>query len=205
MAQFDIASVNANSPLIEKFKKEFERVVGQAIVAYEAQKMKRVAGEATKDLEFYLENGQMVTLVIRSNGDVVRVKLNKKDLPISADLWHFSADSFEAIQQPKTFVGYNPHHSHAHAFDKAIKEIASKVRENQDKFDKRISAEKIQVPTKKRATTSSSSKQQTQKLKEEVSTIEKRIAEKIVVRDELKEKVALREQQEKEILQGATP
>lgn len=43
---------------------------------------------------------------MRTDGDVIRVKINGKDTPLKNELFHFSADSFTAITA-KTGNNYN--------------------------------------------------------------------------------------------------
>lgn len=154
MAVFDLAHVSDSSPLVKNFSDAIAKATEQIVVSFVAQKMKKTAGIATKDLDFNLENGQLVTLVVRTDGDVIRVKINGKDTPIKNELFHFSADSFTVIT-PKTGNNYNlasnesDRKSLAAIFAKAVAEIAAYVVKGQAAFDKRCTQQKIIPPKEK--------------------------------------------------------
>ncbi len=201
MANFDLANVSDNSPLVKKFSQAIAKATGQIVVGFVAQKMKRVANESTKDLDFNLENGQSITLVVRTNGDVVRVKLNGKDTPLKTDLFHFSADSFTAIG-PVTGAKYNlganeaDQKSPAAVFAKAVAEIGERVRQTQPAFDKRRAQQKI-IPVKQSTGgggggSSRSASTSARELRVNLADLDKQIVEKSAIRDELKLKVQSR-------------
>lgn len=205
MANFDLSKVNETSPLVIQFKTAFQKASGQAVTAFIAQKMKKIANEATKDLDFVLENGQTVTLVVRTNGDVVRVKINGKETPLRNELWHYSPDSFQLIAQPvaNTHLPFNSQERFGTqaVFLKAVEEIAEKIRKGQAAFDKKLQGQKVNVPPGKGSTSSGGSSRGTGAQLKEVTQrnvdLDKIILEKTALRDELKLKLETRENQSK--------
>lgn len=163
---FSLASMNESSKNVKKFKDALEKASGQKAAFVTIDKMKKTAGEVSKDLHFGLENGQKVTFVIRKDGDAFRVRLNDKDLPLTGDL------------DPD----YKP------TFNAAIKEIAGAVRGNQSKFDKRLTTQKVKIPGK--PTESKSVLVQIKNSHDEISALTQSIEQKTAVRDDLKNKLA---------------
>lgn len=124
MPAFNLNTLSETTPLIKAIKLGLAKATGQAISYTVIQKVKRLSGESTKDVDFTFENGQKVTVVIRQSGDVVRVRVNDKEFPMSGDL------------DPD----YKP------TFNDAIKEIAQKVKTGQSAFEKRRAREKVIIP-----------------------------------------------------------
>ena len=207
MAAFDLVNVNDSSPLVKQFKTTFAKASGQQVVAFIPQKMKKVSGEATKDLDFSLENGQTVTLVVRTDGDVIRVKINGKDTPIKADLFHFAADSFTAIN-PGKMPGYGvaantaDKNSVAGVFSKAVNEIAERVRAGQAAFDKRQAQAKVTIP-RTTAAKSTTIPAQTKQLQESLTQLDVSLVAKTAQRDDLKQRVEARKTQVAAAVGGA--
>lgn len=201
MPAFDLVNVDDSSPLVVQFKKAFAKASGQQVVAFIPQKMKKVSGESTKDLDFPLENGQTVTLVVRTDGDVIRVKINGKDTPIKSELFHFAADSFTAInpgKMPGFGVAANTadKNSVASVFSKAVSEIAQRVRAGQAAFDKRRAQEKVTIPRTGTSTAKNASiPAQTKELKTNISQLDVSIVAKTAQRDELKQRIQARQMQ----------
>lgn len=202
MANFDLVNVSENAPLVKQFIERISKATGQIVTAFIAQKMKKVASEATKDLDFVLENGQTITLVVRTDGDVVRVKLNGKDLPLKSELFHFSADSFELVKAPQNgryslAANESDRNSPASVFAKAVEEIATRVRQNQAAFDKRQAQEKVVIPKKSGGSNASSTSVsvRTKEVRSNLDNLDKEIIEKTALRDDLKSKLEARKQQ----------
>ncbi len=199
MPAFDLVNVNDSSPLVEQFKKTFAKASGQQVVAFIPKKMKKVSGESTKDLDFSLENGQTVTLVVRTDGDVIRIKINGRDTPIKSDLFHFAADSFTAIS-PGKMPGYGvasntaDKNSTASIFNKAVSEIAERVRAGQAAFDKRMAQTKIVIP-RKDPSKNTSVPAQTKQLQQSLDEIDTALVAKTAQRDELKQRLETRKSQ----------
>lgn len=126
MPAFNLNSLSETTPLIKTLKTGLQKAIGEAITSTVFQKVKRVAGESTRDVDLKLENGQKITVIIRQSGDVVRVKVNDKDFPMSGDL------------DPD----YKP------TFNESLKEIAQKIKTGQSAFETRRKREKVNIPRK---------------------------------------------------------
>jgi hypothetical protein len=192
MAGFDITKVNENSPLVKQFNQRIQKATGQMVVAFIPQKMKKVLNELTKDLDFSLENGQTITLVARASGDIVRVKLNGKDLPIKNELFHFSAESFQPLANNKISLSANTadRNSPASVFSKAVDEIAGRVRANQAAFDKRRMQEKVTIPKPAGAKSSETTASKTREIRQSLDELDKEILSKSELRNDLKQRLA---------------
>lgn len=198
MANFELNKVNEDHSLAQQFKTAFQKATGQQVVAIITGKIKKIAGEATKDLDFQLENGQAVTLVVRTDGDIVRVKLNGKDLPLKNELWHFSPDSYQFTASTPTMglpMNNQDRFSHASVFAKAVNEIAERVRANQAAFDKRMAGQKVNIPKPAGQRSGGSVTAQSKEVKLRISSIDERITQKKALRDDLQQQLSTRQQQ----------
>lgn len=126
---FDLGALSESTPLIVQFKAALERAAGQSIPYVTIGKVSRKTGESCRTVDLGLENGQKVSLLIRSSGDVVRVYLNDKDLPLKGDL--------------------SPEYQET--FKEGIAEIAVRVRDNQSAFNVQQAKQKATVPQPKDA------------------------------------------------------
>lgn len=209
MASFDLVGINDASPLVKQFNQRMAKASGQMVIAFIPQKMKKIADELVKDLDFVLENGQTITLVARTNGDIIRVKLNGRDLPLKNELFHFAADTFQAmvpVSGGKYSLAANAadRNSPAAVFSKALDEIAGRVRANQAAFDKRRSQEKIVIPRSKDSTAAAASvPAKTRQLRDSLDQLDKDLVSKTAHRDELKQRLEVRRGQSVQLEAGA--
>lgn len=210
MAQFDLVNITDSTAIVAQVKQHLAKATGQQIIAFIANKLKKQAGESTKELDFVLENGQTVTLVVRTDGDVVRVKLNKKDLPLKNELFALNFETFKAITPVMTshLLGTGVRANHQVGMVKAIEEIAARVRANQAAFDKRRAKEDsgIEKAIKARAGSGSGSvASQTKAKRTNISGLDEQIARKTALRDDLKQKVEQRKIQQDQLNMGVMP
>ncbi|WP_151812464.1 hypothetical protein [Acinetobacter bereziniae] len=92
--------------------------------------MTKKAGVATKKITFNFEEGQAISLVIRTDGDVIQHFLNNKNIPL------FKVMDFDNQID----------------FNAGLEDLALKLKSNQEKFNlKRLSA-KIIIPRSKAPT-----------------------------------------------------
>lgn len=110
MSQFSLTALSEQTPLVKKLNQGLSKAVGQAIPFVTIEKVKRSTGVSVREVGLGLENGQKVSFLLKADGDIFRVQLNGKDLPITGDF------------DPSTF-------------NAAMTEIAGKVRANQKAFD----------------------------------------------------------------------
>lgn len=210
MAQFDLVNITDSTAIVAQVKQHLAKATGQQIIAFIANKLKKQAGESTKELDFVLENGQTVTLVVRTDGDVVRVKLNKKDLPLKNELFALNFETFKTITPVMTshLLGTGVRANHQVGMVKAIEEIAARVRANQAAFDKRRAKEDsgIEKAIKARAGSGSGSvASQTKAKRTNISGLDEQIARKTALRDDLKQKVEQRKIQQDQLNTGVMP
>ncbi len=164
----DFAGLSESTPYLVKIQKMLADQAGQAVPFVVVNKVKRVTGVSVKPVDMTLENGQMVTFLVRQDGDVFRVLVNGKDFPMKGDL---SADT------PQTFK-------------EAIGEIATKIRSGQAAFDKKQAAVKVTIPKEPGAATAKASA--TNRLKDaqqQEADLDSQIAAKTGERDTLKHRL----------------
>lgn len=161
--QFDFTGLSESTPLIKSIRAGLVKGSGQNIPYVVVQKAKRITGVSVKDVDMTLENGQTVTFRIKNTGDIFRVQLNGKDLPLVGDM---------------TMVA------------DVTKEIGGKVRTGQAAFDKKQAAARVVIP---KAAVSNKVQTTAQKLKtaqEQETKLDDAIVQATAVRDDLKAKVA---------------
>lgn len=120
MSMFNYSSLAEGDKPVQDLKTKLNNAVGQAIPYVVIGKAKRTSGESVKPIEFGFENGQKVTFMVRQSGDIFRVLLNDKPLPLTSDM--------TMVQEMST-------------------EIAAKVKAGQSRFDAAAAKAKVRVPT----------------------------------------------------------
>lgn len=121
MSEFNLVAMTEQSPIVKKLSAGLAKATGQAIPYVTVEKVKRTAGVSTREVGLGLENGQKVAFLLKADGDIFRVLLNDKDLPLKGD---FSPSTFNA----------------------AMTEIAGKVRDKQKAFDKQQQKAVVKIP-----------------------------------------------------------
>lgn len=138
MSEFNLTALSEQTPIVKKLSTTLSKATGQAIPFVTIGKVKRPTGVSVREVGMGLENGQKVGFLLKADGDIFRVLLNDKDLPITGDF------------DPSTF-------------NAAIAEIAGKVRANQKVFDKAQQKVVVKIP---KAAGENAIKTTTAKLKE---------------------------------------
>lgn len=172
MSGLNLVALTEKEPIVQKFKKALEGATGQTIPIINLEKVKRVSGVSIRPVELVFAGGQKVTLLFRQAGDVYRVLINGKDLPMAGDL---------GIQYEASFKA-------------GIAEIADAVRNGQKAFEKKQSQQKVVLPG-----TTRTSKNTTQTLKQvqaEIVQNDEIIAQKTQARDALQQQLLLKQQQQ---------
>lgn len=172
MTGLNLATLTDKDPLVQKFKKALESSAGQSIPIINMGKVKRVSGVSIRPVELVLAGGQTITLLIRQAGDVFRVMINGKDLPMAGDL---------GIQYEASFKA-------------GISEIADAIRNGQKPFEKKQSRQKVVIPSSSRVTSKNTSQLLKQAL-EEVQQNDEIIAQKTEARDALLAQLEQKNQQ----------
>ncbi|WP_454667853.1 hypothetical protein [Acinetobacter calcoaceticus] len=155
MATFELSSLSESHELITLIKDTLEKATQQKIAYILVDKMRKVAGVATKDALFNLEEGQSLTLTLRTDGDVIKTYLNKKEIPLRRVMDYDNLEDFKA----------------------GIEELALKIKAEQPKFDQARQKQRVQVPNDP-ASRKKSLKKQTESILILVDEANKTIAEK---------------------------
>lgn len=130
--QFVLGELSETHSLVLDIKDKFEKATLQKVAIVIVDKMVKKAGVATKKLTFNFENGQSISLVLRTDGDVIQHFLNNKNIPLSKVM---------DLDKRKDF-------------DAGLEDLALKLKGNQAKFDiKRMSARVVIPRTKAPALT----------------------------------------------------
>lgn len=196
MANSDLVNVSENSPLVKQFIERISKATGQMVTAFFLEKNKDMASEVINDLNFILENGQKITLIVRTDGKVVKVKLNGKDLQLNNQPFQLINEKLQQLalqksghsQRATTQLDQSPSVS---LFAKAVEEIGTYVRQNQATFDKQQSQERVILPNllSREGEHTSSVSVRTKELKANLENLDKEIIEKTSLRDELKSRL----------------
>lgn len=154
---------------IKEFIKQLAKATKQQVVGVVANKVKRIGGESARTIDITLENGQVVSPVVRvinGKADIFRINVNGKQMPLVGD---FSAD-------------YMP------AFYKSVNEVAEFVRQGQKAFSDNLTKVKVKRPATK---TTQSLRSQLEVLKKQADELDAQIQAK---EDKVKELTAQLEQ-----------
>lgn len=162
MSQFDFAGLSETSPLVKSLRAALVKGSGQAVPFVVIGKVKRVTGVSIKDVEMTLENGQTVTYRVKNTGDIFRVQLNGKDLPLKGDMTMLNDVS---------------------------KEIGEKVRAAQPAFDKRQAAARVVIPKAAASNKVMTTAQRLKAAQEQEAKLDDAIAKATAIRDDLKAKL----------------
>ena len=172
MTGLNLATLTDKDPLVQKFKKALESATGQSIPIINMGKVKRITGVSIRPVELVLAGGQTITLLIRQAGDVFRVLINGKDLPMAGDLGVQYEASFKA----------------------GIAEIAEAIRAGQKPFEKKQSRQKVIIPASGRTTPKNTAQLLKQAI-EEIQQNDEIITQKTEARDALLAQLEQKNQQ----------
>lgn len=196
MANSDLVNVSENSPLVKQFIERISKATGQLVTAFFFEKNKDMASETINTLNLILENGQKITLIVRTDGKVVKVKLNGKDLQLNNQPFQLINEKLQQLplqksghsQRATKQLDQSPSVS---LFAKAVEEIATYVRQNQATFDEQQSQERIVLPNllSREGEHTSSVSVRTKELKANLENLDKEIIEKTSLRNELKSRL----------------
>lgn len=148
---------NAKDKVIKSVIKSFNKSLnaGTSVIEKmtEVSAIKRTSGISYRELNFTCEDSQRIVLMVKNSGDIFRVKLNGRELPIK----------------------------NQHDHDLAIKEIAAKVISGSAAFQKRLTAEKKSISVPKMQSTVKKEEElliaENERLDQEILSADKRLAE----------------------------
>lgn len=141
---FSFDDLSDKNKVVQKVKKQFEKLNLTVTAVDVPQQIKRTAGVSYREVSMTFADSQIVTLRVKKTGDIFTVLLNKKAIPIKN-------------QDDQT---------------KGLKEIADAVVKNQSAFQRKLARIAIKVPTKGMRSTVSVVERQASKIEEMKSAIE---------------------------------
>ena len=141
---FSFDDLSDKNKVVQKVKKQFEKLNLTVTAVDVPQQIKRTAGVSYREVSMTFADSQIVTLRIKKTGDIFTVLLNKKAIPIKS-------------QDDQT---------------KGLKEIADAVVKNQSAFQRKLARIAVAVPIKGMRSTVSVVERQASKIEEMKSTIE---------------------------------
>lgn len=165
MSQFNLTALSEQTPIVKKLSTGLAKATGQAIPFVTIEKVKRSAGVSVREVGLGLENGQKVSFLIKADGDIFRVLLNDKDLPITGDF------------DPSTF-------------NAAMSEIAGKVRANQKTFEKAQQKVVVKIPKAAGAKAVQSTAAKLKEAKSLESQVDEATTQAMAEQEQLKAKLA---------------
>ena len=141
---FSFDDLSDKNKVVQKVKKQFEKLNLTVTAVDVPQQIKRTAGVSYREVSMTFADSQIVTLRVKKTGDIFTVLLNKKAIPIKN-------------QDDQT---------------KGLKEIADAVVKNQSAFQRKLARIAVAVPTKGMRSTVSVVERQASKIEEMKSAIE---------------------------------
>ena len=153
--KFLLSDLSDQHELIKDIKDILEKSTQQKIAFAMVGKLTKTAGVSVKDVIFNLENGQSLILTFRTDGDIIKTVLNKKNMPISKAMDYDDMPSFKS----------------------GIEELALKIKANQPKFDAQRNKQRVVIPYDPSKRPLSQEKQH-EKIKAESDELDKLLAEK---------------------------
>ncbi len=158
MSNFDFSGLSEASPLIKSLKAGLIKGSGQNVPYIVISKVQRITGVSVKNVDMTLENGQVVTYRIKNTGDIFRVQINGKDLPLTGDMTMIADVS---------------------------KEIGAKVRSGQAAFDKKQAAARVVIPKAAVSNKVQTTTQKIKALKEQETQLDEALSKATAIRDDL--------------------
>ncbi len=141
---FSFEDLSDKNKVVQKVKKQFEKLNLMVTAVDVPQQIKRTAGVSYREVSMTFADSQIVTLRIKKTGDIFTVLLNKKAIPIKN-------------QDDQT---------------KGLKEIADAVIKNQSAFQRKLARVAVKVPTKGMHSTTSVVEKQGNRIQEMKEAIE---------------------------------
>lgn len=127
MAKFVLAEISENHPLAVSIRETLESATKQKVALIIVDKMQRRSGVATKKITYSMEEGQTLSLVLRTDGDVVQHLMNNKVIPLL------------------NVMDYDDQKG----FMRGIEGLALKLKGNQEKFNIKRRAARVVIPRTK--------------------------------------------------------
>lgn len=171
MADFNIADVSEKNTLVQKLKKELEKVSRQTIEIINIGKVSRQSGTSVLPIEMVFSGNQTALFLVRQGGDVFRVKINGKDFPINGDLSLDGAkkqDSKNSSEIRKGGAGFAVNRT----FSQVVEDIGAAIINGQKTFEKQLERKKVAPPPNPNRVTPKNVAQQTKELQQKDSELQ---------------------------------
>jgi hypothetical protein len=158
--KLDFSDLSEHNKAVKQLKDALSKSAKQGIPFVTTSKATRKDGATIKPLDFGFENGQKVSFLVRQDGDIYRVLLNDKPLPLKSD--------YTMLKEMTV-------------------EIGKVVIDSQKSFSARMAKAIVKIP--KIANKVLTTKQRVAQLEQQEATIDASLAEAVTHRDELKAKL----------------
>ncbi|MCO8088261.1 hypothetical protein [Acinetobacter indicus] len=152
--KFVLAELSDQHEFILKIKEILAKATKQAVAFIAVDKLSKKAGVAVRTVTITFEEGQTLSLVFRTDGDVIQTKLNNKAIPLSKVMDYDKMSDFTA----------------------GLEDLALKLKANQEKFNIKRQNAKVIVPRAKNP--SLSVKKRIQLARERLAEMEEVLAKK---------------------------
>ena len=127
MAKFVLSELSDQHDLIKKIKELLTKATKQQVAFVAVNKLVKKAGVATKTVDITMEEGHVISLVFRTDGDVIQHKLNNKVIPLSKVMDYDKMADFEA----------------------GLEDLALKLKANHEKFNIKRQTARVVIPRKR--------------------------------------------------------
>ena len=128
--KFVLAEINDQHAFILEIKETLQKATKQTVAYIAADKMTKKYDVATKKITFTFEEGQTLSLVFRTDGDVIQHALNSKNIPLTKLMDYDKMSDFNA----------------------GLEDLGLKLKANQDKFNIKRQSARVIIPRSKAPT-----------------------------------------------------
>lgn len=127
MAKFVLAELSEKHELVKMMTETLQNATKQAVAFISVDKMVKKLGVATKQINFNFEEGQSLSFVLRTDGDVIKHSLNNKNIPLLKVMDYDKLPEFKA----------------------GLEDLALKLKSNQEKFNIKRQSARVIIPRDK--------------------------------------------------------
>lgn len=128
--KFVLGELSDQHAFVLDMKETLQKATKQTVAFIIVDKMMKKAGVATKKITFNFEEGQTISLVLRTDGDVIQQALNGKNIPLSKVMDYDKMNDFNA----------------------GLEDLGLKLKGNQDKFNIKRQSARVVIPRTKAPT-----------------------------------------------------
>ncbi|GEM_PF-2332016 len=125
--KFVLAELSDQHEFLLKIKEILSKATQQMVAFIAVDKMTKKSGVAVKTTHFTFEEGQVLSLVFRTDGDVIQTRLNNTVIPLSKVMDYDKMSDFNA----------------------GLEDLALKLKGNQEKFNIKRQSARVIIPRAK--------------------------------------------------------